>query len=459
MRVVRHMTPRSRPSMHLALILAFVVASLSMPSATATTQASGERLWVKRYNGSGNDNDIARSVATDGQRVYVTGEADVGPHDRHTTVAYDAATGGKVWVSQSDPENGPSIPRSVATDGHGVYVTGQAGGGWGADFSTVAYDATTGALLWDRTYKGRKRGKDVGRSVATDGHRVYVTGESDGPGTNADFATVAYDATTGSTVWVRRYRGLGFGIEKAASVATDGQRVYVTGGSGEIGTDYDFATVAYDATTGSTVWVERYNGPGNRNDYARSVTTDGSGVYVTGSSQGSGTGNDYATIAYDPATGRELWVSRYNGPGSDRNDVARSVATDGSGVYVTGSSYGSGTGNDYATAAYDAATGASMWVKRYSGPGNGRDSARSLATDGSGVYVTGQSFGSTTYDYATVAYDAATGTSLWVKRLNGPGNGYDDARSVATDGQRVYVTGFSSTSDMNADYATVAYQV
>ncbi len=84
---------------------------------------------------------------------------------------------------------------------------------------------------------------------------------------------------------------------------------------------------------------------------------DGSGnVYVTGNSYGSGTKYDYATIKYN-SSGVQQWLQRYNGPG-DSTDYAFSVAVDGSSnVYVTGYSYGSGTGSDYATIKYSQSNG------------------------------------------------------------------------------------------------------
>jgi len=99
-------------------------------------------------------------------------------------------------------------------------------------------------------------------------------------------------------------------------------------------------------------WVARYNGPGNGTDYATALAVDSQGnVYVTGVSEGSGTGRDYATIKYD-ANGTQLWVRRYNGPGNGWDD-AFALAVDRQGnVYVTGWSIGSGTGDDYATIKY-----------------------------------------------------------------------------------------------------------
>jgi hypothetical protein len=98
-------------------------------------------------------------------------------------------------------------------------------------------------------------------------------------------------------------------------------------------------------------------------------------------------------------------VARYNGPGNSY-DEATGIALDSSGnVYVTGESSGSGTGGDYATIKYDSA-GSEIWVRRYNGPANGWDYATGIALDSSGnVYVTGRSWGSgTEYDYATIKY-------------------------------------------------------
>jgi hypothetical protein len=188
-------------------------------------------------------------------------------------------------------------------------------------------------------------------------------------------------------------------------------------------------------------------------------------VYVTGWSDGGrATGLDYATVAYRAGTGRQLWVSRYNGPGN-REDLVRSMAVNPNGhvVYVTGYSWGGVTGTDYATVAYSAATGRQLWVSSYNGPGNQEDTAESVAVNprGTRVYVTGYSNGGTTGDdYATVAYSAATGRQLWVSRYTSPGNGGDVARSVAMNpaGTAVFVTGSSNDQSPDADYVTIAYR-
>ena len=140
-------------------------------------------------------------------------------------------------------------------------------------------------------------------------------------------------------------------------------------------------------------------------------------------------------------------MQRYSGPGANPDDPrAVGVSPDGSKVFVTGQSNTSAS-SDYATVAYDAATGTQLWAKRYNGPANFFDGANALGVspDGSTVFVTGQSDGSVGFEYATIAYDAATGTQQWVSRFKGPtglGN-VANALGVSPDGSRVFVTGGS----------------
>ena len=89
------------------------------------------------------------------------------------------------------------------------------------------------------------------------------------------------------------------------------------------------------------------------------------------------------------------------------------TSPNGSKVFVTGTSQGAGTGVDFSTIAYDAMTGAKLWVRRYDGPVSSTDAAHAMAVspDGSMLVVTGESEGTTAggTDYATIAYTATGG--------------------------------------------------
>jgi hypothetical protein len=251
-------------------------------------------------------------------------------------------------------------------------------------------------------------------------------------------------------------------------VSPDGSTVYVTGSTNDptAGNQY-YDTVAYDAATGAKRWVRRFNGRGSDADFATSVgvSPDGSTVFVTGHSSGSGV-RAYTTVAYDAASGSQLWATRYEGAGFAYVDPDLAVSSDGSAVFLSGIGGSTPTWKtrDYATVAYDASTGVQLWERRYDG-GDGPDfpSALGVSPDGSAVYVTGRSDGRWNPDYATVAYDAVTGATLWVRRFDGAvdryGDDYGRALAVSPDGSAVFVTGDSigSGSRFDFDFVTLAY--
>jgi PQQ-like domain len=444
-------------------------AAVAAPSAQVAA-APGAQLWAKRYNGSANGADSARSVAVNGSgtTVFVTGvSASKATGPDYATASYDAATGARLWVRRyNGPADRSDEAHSVAVSPGGgpVYVTGVSRAvKSGTDYATIAYDATTGAQLWVRRYNGPANGGDNASAVAVspNGAAVFVTGFSKRTLTtrrrgNTDYATVAYDAATGKQLWVARYNGTGNREDTAASlgVSPSGTTVFVTGTSTGFSSGGDYATVAYNAATGRQLWVRRYDGPADSYDSASALAVGPSGgkVVVTGLSSGRRS-NDYATIAYDAATGTQLWVRRYNGPGNS-TDEAHSVAVSPSGkkVFVTG---------DSATLAYDAATGTQLWVRHDKPCGTWPAEKVSMSLSPGKVFVAGWCNATASdADFATTAYKASTGAQLWVMRYNGPANGNDFAYSVvfSPSAGAAFVTGTSAGVGSGSDYATIAYQ-
>ncbi|MCI0748835.1 MAG: SBBP repeat-containing protein, partial [Verrucomicrobia subdivision 3 bacterium] len=415
---------------------------------------AGIPLWTNRYDGHYPD---GAAVDKSGN-VFVTGSsAGSGGNDDYATIAYSGA-GVALWTNHyNGPANGydRAAAISVANDGN-VFVTGYSDGSAGnKDYATIAYSAA-GLALWTNQYNGPGNDDDFATSITVDGSgNVLVTGLSIGIGADWDYATIAYSGA-GVPLWTNFYNGLADRYDQAYAVAVDDKgRVFVTGYSIADGGDYDYATIAYSAA-GVALWTNRYNGPGNDDDFATALTVDSSGnVFVTGFSDGIG-GHDYTTIAYSGA-GVALWTNRYNGPGNT-NDFARAVATDSSGnVFVTGYSFAI-EGYDYATIAY-APTGVALWTNRYNGPGNDYDFASAVAVNTLGdIFVTGLSRGSGgNDDYATLAYSGA-GVALWTNRYDGPGNSQDQVSALAVDSAgNVFVTGSLTASGGNSDYMTLAY--
>lgn len=385
--------------------------------------------------------------------------------------ATSGPTSGPAWVARYDgPTSGWDTAKAIVAspEGSRVYVTGSSAWNTGEDYITIAYNARTGSRMWTGRYDGPGHGQDVATALALspDASKLFVTGYSTGLDRYHDYATIAYDATTGSPLWHRRYSGAPNGYDEASAIAVtpDGSKILVTGQSD--GPSIDYATIAYDSVTGAPLWLRRLDGTGHGWDVAKklALSPDGSTAYVAGEADMRTGGSDYVTEALSVSTGAVLWLNDYR-RSSSAVDLAEGLALtpDGSKIFVTGSSSGP-TGFDFDTVAIDTSTGTLLWERLYDGPSAKDDSAGAIAVspDGAEVFVTGYSnSGVINIDYATVAYSADTGDPLWLRRYDGSDHNSDfpQAISVSPDGVYVYVTGWSRSADTLDDYATVAYGV
>jgi uncharacterized delta-60 repeat protein len=366
-----------------------------------------------------------------------------------------------MWVRWYDgPGNEYDGVEAMALDSSGnVYVTGISHGGSGMqDYCTIKYNSN-GDTAWVRRYNGSGNSSDDACDIVVDtSGNVYVTGYILGAGTNEDWATIKY-YPNGDTAWVRTYNRISTSQDRAYALAVDNAgNVYVTGFTSEVGSNADVTTIKYYAN-GDTAWLRRYNGLGDDTDIGQAIVLDAAGyIYVTGYSVGSGTSYDFTTIKYD-SDGDTVWVRKYDGP-VNGSDCAYAIALDDSGnVYITGSSNGSSGWSDYATVKYNV-NGDTVWARRYNTPESWIDEPHALDIDDDGnVYVTGYTMDDWFMycDYLTIKY-YPNGDTAWVRRYDGPANGFDEAYDIAVDvSGNVYVTGYSDGAGTNADIVTIKY--
>jgi len=305
---------------------------------------------------------------------------------------------------------------------------------------------------WAATYDGTAAGDDRAEAIVVDHEgNVIITGGAYMAGGNRDYATIKYDPD-GNPLWTATYDGPGNDSDDSSDLAIDSNgNIYVTGVSWGGATNYDFATVKYDPN-GNELWAARYSTPGDEGDYGYYIDTDPwDNVYVSGYSYGFGTGSDYITIKYD-SDGNELWVARYNGTG-DGSDSPENIHVDAQGnVYITGRNTAIGPQVDVATVKYDT-NGNQLWAATYDGLDHDYDGGKAVMTDAQGnVYVTGFVTGAGgEYDCVTLKYDA-DGNQLWVAHYNRSGEEYDNGVDLTLDEEgNVYVlvnSGKSSTADI-----------
>lgn len=353
----------------------------------------------------------------------------------------NALTGTTVWSRTYNQAGYYDLARDIKVDSNGdVYFVGSVqinSGGTNTDFITGKY-SSNGTLLWTHTYTrdvASSGNLDEAKICHLNGDKLYVSGSSAGSGfaNNLDFVTMEYD--TAQTVpnynWRTRYDYNGQ-LDLPVDIGTDPSgNIFVTGrGYFDANDDMDYVLVKY-SSAGAELWDQSYNGTGTDKDNVNALAVDAAGnCIITGSSIGSISAEDIRTIKYDP-NGVLLWNKNYTTNGAfidEGTDV--SVAASGD-IYVSGFSQITGNSHDFTTIKYNGTTGVIEWTTHYDGLGNNSDKALAMFLDvNENIFITGTSTGSgTAQDYMTIKYcqlttDAGLDTSICVNdavQLNATG--------------------------------------
>ncbi|HWD94706.1 MAG TPA: SBBP repeat-containing protein [Verrucomicrobiae bacterium] len=324
----------------------------------------------------------------------------------------------------------------------------------------LSVHAADGTPLWTNAVSqlpGLAPGLTSARAIAVDTNgNSIVTGYYINPQSNSDFITVKY-SPGGGIIWARAKDGAaGNDVANAVTVDTSGN-VYVTGTSPGAGTGNDFLIVKY-SSGGLQIQQLRYNSGGSNDDFATALAVNVSGeICVAGQTIVSSTNSTWKTVKFSSA-GVLLWTNSFSGAGIGFDQVKAIAADTSGGVYVTGYATDVASNFDYATVKYSSA-GTLLWVNKFHGISSGDDLVQSMALDSEGnTYVTGIAPGiAGSFDYATIKI-SGSGQGVWTNIYNGPGNSDDEAAAVALDpAENVYVTGTSIGAGGAYGYVTIKY--
>jgi hypothetical protein len=388
------------------------------------TDANGNRVWSRTFNGAGDYKDGIRDLAVDAAgNVYLTGYSYSG------------------------------------VEGNGLRSY---------NYVTLKYD-TNGNLLWTKYYAGNPGYDDFPLSLKIDASgNAYVTGYSWGIGTYANYATVKYDAN-GNQMWAKRFSGGNGEIATEVEVDNAGN-VYITGYSNHsaAGGSEDIVTIKYDAG-GNQMWLNRYNSATQQNpegdsDEAFEIEINAAGdVYVLGQTYDFTSPNKTIIHKINGASGGSVWTKDFSATDGMREDAPSALELDQNGnLYLTGMVFDDESYNVDSFTAKLNPEAVRQWVDVYDGAGDeDYDGDPKLVLDSSGnAFVGISSEGFANFDMQIIKYTSA-GARDWTYRFGNPYFGDDwfidwqadnSQATMLLDAQgNVYVAGSSYIPDQSTD--------
>jgi hypothetical protein len=334
--------------------------------------------WIDQFGSGGID--VANGVVATTTDVYVAGytygvlpgEANAGGVDGFLRRL--DSQGNEVWQAQFGTF-GDEGASGVAMDSTGLYVAGSIDGSFPGEAKIGSLDGFLakygfdGSPMWITQFGTRQW--DVASSVVADGSGVYVLGYTEGvfPGKErlgaSDLFLTRFTAN-GEQDWITQFGSRGTDSPEASAIGPSG--VVVAGETfgrlpdqrprGE--SDVVVAMVDFD---GVVSWMRLF---GTRKvDQGRGIVADGTGVYVTGSTDGVFKGQrdrpmtDAFVRKLDGLDGQTLWTRQFGTRAADYCESAALVIDE---IACVGSTYGvlagqtSSGGYDIFVKTFDAST-------------------------------------------------------------------------------------------------------
>jgi hypothetical protein len=448
---------------------------------TIKYSSSGVELWSARYDGPVHGIDIANAVAVDAAgNVYVTGlSTGLESGYDYATVKYDAA-GQQQWVTRYDgPGNSNDAASSIAVDGDGnVYVTGESRGlgiGSNFDFATVMYNSL-GEEQWVNRYDGLAHTDDKPTGIAIDNMgNSYVVGQS------CDSIHYPYSLSTaiikytsgGNQQWMVRYMPadtisaipLDFSVDSSGNIVIVGYTSQILPGPWWNSTT-KCMTLKFTAS-GVLQWSSFYQDPHSQHAGGARLATDQAGnVYVAGAigsrPYNSFVGNDSLFFSKYDQNGQLQWASIINDSFAWSYLKPVDVALDPAGSpYVTWLRTQSYSYFDAVFTASYSPNGHEEWRTsydtRFEPPYNNKLTAQAMVSDPYGnLHIVGSTGGDQGTDILMLKY-APNGIRKWVhtKECN---RSWDQVYAMGVDdSNNVYVTGTSNTGAWASDILTIKY--
>ncbi|QQS37544.1 MAG: SBBP repeat-containing protein [Ignavibacteriales bacterium] len=259
---------------------------------------NGNQEWYKNFDISG-DHDLLwdATIDTNGN-VYLLGSIDGNILDI-VTLKIDT-NGETIWSQIFDGGFG-DLPSAITLldDNKNLIVVGDSDGG--NNLLIIKYDSA-GVPIWTKTFNTNGSSDHHNCRVLRDAeNNIYITGACYQNGWK--ILTVKYNSD-GEMQWYNMFQPPSSNIINNIFIQSgDDGKIFVAGNAGYYSIPYniyDFITIEYNKL-GELERFVKYNGTGNGDDQVSGMVSDRFGnIFVAGTSYRSGTYDDYLIIKYNP---------------------------------------------------------------------------------------------------------------------------------------------------------------
>lgn len=326
----------------------------------------------------------------------------------------------------------------------------------------VKLDRRTGSLRWRHRIRaaGRQRSASIRVLVPIGSADVVVAGSLES--TEATRVLVARVAgRDGREAWRRLITGTALRpiMEEATAAAVDPDGNVIVGGSlqntdapGDYG---DLSVAKLDGSDGTERW--RFSLPGTLRADVLAVDSRGDAIAA-----GFVSGAPLYPTALKPAAVTVVKLAGETGAPLWRRDLdvawsTSSIAVDAAGDLFLAVRTSDPTGTDFAVAKLAGSTGAPLWLARESAGDDTWEEAFRVFLDGSGaVYGAGVTSDSDGYYFTVVRLDAATGNRVWSYRARGKGGGGLARTLLVAPSGTLIATGYTTGATTCRDGVAVA---
>ena len=137
--------------------------------------------------------------------------------------------------------------------------------------------------------------------------------------------------------WAKTFNGKSISTDSSSVVKMYilDKSIYIAGTSDAYGKGNDIVLIKRDYATGDTLWTRHYNGSANSDDQAvdMEINQTTGDVYITGKTTGLSTGYDIVTLKYS-ASGVLGWIQIWDNNYYHGDDIPKDISIDGSGRII-----------------------------------------------------------------------------------------------------------------------------